>query len=563
MAINLTGLLQGFQQGNQFVEQQRQTRRAESELQRQIKRDEEQLKRTDEQFKLAERRQRGSELDIKFKEARRVAELDALDDENTIKSLQVPGMDEGSRQAILEARKRRRSENEAYLKTFSMDPESAQELTARFGDITKLMRPSTIQSGMLPKPSMDIASIIKMAEGYRKEAELTPDEQTKSFLVQRGRDALSALGAAPNIVDKFLPGFKSVVGKSQEAVSPLAPVMEPEALTARGLSAGSTFVDPQTGQTVRLVEQDGKLMKSYVTPPKDITAEYMPSGMEGVKLKKAQSDIARTEAVIKDIESKIKMRPEQLELETKKAFAKIENDGLRTQIAKASLGIKSAGLALRRDLAEIAREDAKRKLGINTSFRMADYMFKVQKTAQSKVTSAEASLRDIQGKLALAKRNGSPSQIQTYNSISQALEAEVGKLKAAAEGRIDYGMFKSSMDSLGLGDVDVDMSAFGMGGGYQPQYGGGYYPPQQQSPVVVMQGGAPPPYPYPYPAPAPYPAPSPAPAGGGTTAGSARFILSDGSALPVGPGGLRVGSQPGQISNKAKALAGMMSGGKK
>ena len=546
MAINLTGLLQGFQQGNQFVEQQRQSKRA------------------DEQFKLAERRQRGSELDSKFKEARRVAELDALDDENTLKSLQVPGMDEGSRQAILEARKRRRSENEAYLKTFSMDPESAQELTTRFGDITKLMRPSTIQSGMLPKPSMDIANIIKMAEGYRKEAELTPDEQTKSFLVQRGRDALEALGAAPNITDKFLPAFKSVVGQGQESVSPLAPVMEPEALTAKGLGAGSTFVDPQTGQTVRLTEQGGKLMKSYVTPPKDITAEYMPSGMEGVKLKKAQSDIARTEAAIKDIDSKIKLRPDELALKTKQAFSKIENDALRTQIAKASLGIKSAGLALRRDLAELAREDAKRKLGISTSFKMADFMRKVQNTAQGKVTSAEASLRSVKEKLALAKRNGSASQVQTYNAISQALEAEVGKLQAAAAGQIDYGMFKSSMDSLGLGDVDVDMSAFSMGGAsYPQQYGGGYYPQQQQSPVVVMQGGAPPPYPYPYPAPAPYPAPSPAPAGGGTTAGSARFILQDGSILPVGPDGLRVGSQPNQISNKAKALAGMMSGGKK
>jgi hypothetical protein len=545
MAINLTGLLQGFQQGNQFVEQQRASKRA------------------DEQFKLAERRQRGSELDSKFKEARRVAELDALDDENTLKSLQVPGMDEGSRQAILEARKRRRSENEAYLKTFSADPESAQELTTRFGDITKLMRPSTIQSGMLPKPSMDIANIIKMAEGYRKEAELTPDEQTKSFLVQRGRDALEALGAAPNITDKFLPAFRSVVGKGQETVSPLAPVMEPEALTAKGLGAGSTFVDPQTGQTVRITEQGGKLMKSYVTPPKDITAEYMPSGMEGVKLKKAQSDIARTEAAIKDIDSKIKMRPKDLALKSEIAFAKIKDSGLRTQIAQASLGIKSAGLALRRDLAELAREDAKRKLGITTSFKMADFMRKVQNTAQGKVSSAEASLRSVKEKLARAKRDGSPSQVQTFNAISQALEAEVGKLQAAAAGNIDYGMFKSSMDSLGLGDVDVDMSAFSMGGASYPQQYGGYYPQQQQSPVVVMQGGGPAPYPYPYPAPGPAPSPSPAPAGGGTTAGSARFILSDGSALPVGPGGLRVGEKPNQISNKAKALAGMMSGGKK
>ncbi len=198
----------------------------------------------------------------------------------------------------------------------------------------------------------------------------------------------------------------------------------------------------------------------------------------------------------------------------------------------------------------------------------ANFMQRAQANAQNNLEGAKASLRDVQGKLATAKRDGSPAQVQTYNSIAQALQAEVSKLEAAATGRIDYNMFKSSMDSLGLGDVDVDMSAFGMGGGYQQSYGGGYpqqyggyYPQQQQSPVVVMQGGAPAQYPYPYPYPAP--APSPAPAGGGTTAGSARFILSDGSVLPVGPGGLRVGSKPGQISNKANALAGMMSGGKK
>ena len=545
MAINLTGLLQGFQQGNQFVQQQQGAKRAE------------------EQFKLTERRQRGSELDAKFKEARRVAELDALDDENTLKSLQVPGMDEGSRQAILEARKRRRSENEAYLKTFSMDPESAQELTSRFGDITKLMRPSTIQSGMLPKPSMDIANIIKMAEGYRKEAELTPDEQTKAFLVQRGRDAIEAIGASPDIMNKFLPGFKSVTGKTQESVSPLAPVMEPEALTAKGLGAGSTFVDPQTGQTVRLTEQGGKLMKSYVTPPKDITAEYMPSGMEGVKLKKAQSDIARTEAAIKDIDSKIKMRPQELALKSEVAFAKIKDSKLRTQISQASLGIKSAGLALRRDLAELAREDAKRKLGITTSFKMAEFMRKVQGTAQSKVTSAEASLRSVQGKLAKAIKEGSPSEVQTYKAITQALEAEVGKLQAAAAGQIDYGMFKSSMDSLGLGDVDVDMSAFSMGGAsYPQQYGGGYpmMAAPQQSPVVVMQGGAPMQYPYPYPAPSPYPAPAPSPAPAPTGAGVGGMYIKVGNNIvpydPSGKAGMRM-TQGGKLGQAAEALSKM------
>ena len=545
MAINLTGLLQGFQQGNQFVQQQKQNKRAE------------------EQFKLTERRQRGMELDTKFKEARRVAELDALDDDNTLKQLSVPGMDEASRQAILAARNRRRQENEAYLKSMTADPESAQELTTRFGDVTKLMKPSTIQQGLLPKPTMDIAALIKSAEAYRREAELTPDEESKQFLVTRGRDALQAMGASEDIVNKFLPGYKSVIGKGTETVSPLSLVTEPEALKARGIGAGGSFVDPQTGQTVRITEQDGKLMKSYVTPAKDVVAQYLPAGAEGAKVKKIYADIDRTEAAIKDIESKIKMRPQELQLKTQQALSKMTNDKLRTQIAKDSLGVKVAGLALRRDLAMMARDDARRRLGVNTSFRMAEHMRRIQNTAQNNLKGAEDSLRATQIKLAQAKTTGKSAEVQQLNAIEGVLQNEVANLRAAASGRIDYSMFQNSMDSLGLGDVDLDMSVFS---NTAPQQ---YMMPQQapvQQPIVIpqpypvqggypMQGGYPPPQPYPYPAPAPAPSPAPAPQGG-----VGGMYIRAGDKLiqydPTGRKGMQM-TKGGKLEQAVKALSQM------
>jgi hypothetical protein len=540
MAINLSGLLQGFQQGNQFVQQQKQNKRAE------------------EQFKLTERRQRGMELDTKFKEARRVAELDALDDDNTLKQLSVPGMDEASRQAILEARKRRRAENEVYLKSMTADPESAQELTTRFGDVTKLMKPSTIQQGLLPKPTMDIAALIKSAEAYRREAELTPDEESKQFLVTRGRDALTAMGASQDIVNKFLPGYKSVIGKGQEVVSPLALVSEPEALKARGIGAGGSFVDPQTGQTVRISEQDGKLMKSYVTPAKDVVASYLPAGAEGAKVKKIYADIDRTDAAIKDIESKIKMRPEEMRIKTEEALSKITDRKLKAQIAKDSLGIKYAGLALRRDLAMMARDDARRKLGISTSFKMADHMRKIQNTAQSNLSNAEGSLRSAQEKLAKATTTGDSASVKQLRSIVGFLESEVGTLRQAASGRIDYNMFQNSMDNLGLGDVDLDMSMFS---NTAPQQ---YMMPQQapaQQPIYIpqpypVQGGYPPPQPYPYPAPAPGPAPAPVPQGGGV---GGMYIKAGGKLVPYDPTG-RTGmrmTQGGKLGQAATALSQM------
>jgi hypothetical protein len=167
--------------------------------------------------------------------------------------------------------------------------------------------------------------------------------------------------------------------------------------------------------------------------------------------------------------------------------------------------------------------------------------------------------------LAQAKTTGKSAEVQQLNAIEGVLQSEVANLRAAASGRIDYSMFQNSMDSLGLGDVDLDMSVFS---NTAPQQ---YMMPQQapvQQPIVIpqpypvqggypMQGGYPPPQPYPYPAPSPAPVPQ-----GGGTAGSAVFRLSDGSVIPVGPNGLRVGGQPNQINNKAKALAGMITGGR-
>ena len=544
MAINLSGLLQGFQQGNQFVQQQKQNKRAED------------------QVKLTERRQRGLELDTKFKEARRVAELDALDDDNTLKQLSVPGMDEASRQAILEARKRRRSENEVYLKSMTADPESAQELTTRFGDVTKLMKPSTIQQGLLPKPTMDIAALIKSAEAYRREAELTPDEESKQFLVTRGRDALTAMGASSDIVNKFLPGYKSVIGKGQEAVSPLALVSEPEALKARGIGAGGSFVDPQTGQTVRISEQDGKMMKSYVTPAKDVVANYLPAGAEGAKVKKIYADIDRTDAAIKDIESKIKIRPQEMQLKTEKALSQIKNAELRTQIAKDSLGVKYAGLALRRDLAVMARDDARRRLGISTSFKMADHMRKIQNTAQNNLEKAQGSLRSAQEKMAKAKTEGRSSEVNQLRGIVGFLESEVGTLRQAASGRIDYNMFQNSMDNLGLGDVDLDMSVFSNTAPQQYMYP--QAAPQGYAPPAPYPYPAPQPYPYPspypqpqpYPQPAPGPAPAPAPQGGGV---GGMFIKAGGKLVPYDPSGktgMRM-TQGGKLGQAATALSQM------
>jgi hypothetical protein len=134
------------------------------------------------------------------------------------------------------------------------------------------------------------------------------------------------------------------------------------------------------------------MMKSYVTPAKDVVANYLPAGAEGAKVKKMYADIDRTEAAIKSLEVKMRMAPQELALKSKDIFSKISDRGVRAQLAKESIGVRYAGLALRRDLAELAREDAKRKLGITTSFKMADFNRKIQGTAAANLSRAQESL---------------------------------------------------------------------------------------------------------------------------------------------------------------------------
>jgi len=209
----------------------------------------------------------------------------------------------------------------------------------------------------------------------------------------------------------------------------------------------------------------------------------------------------------------------------------------------------------------MARDDARRKLGISTSFKMADHMRKIQNTAQNNLSKAEGSLRSAQEKMAKAKTEGRSSEVNQLRSIVGFLESEVGTLRQAASGRIDYNMFQNSMDNLGLGDVDLDMSMFSntapqqymyqQAPAQQPIYIPQPYPVQGGYP---MQGGYPPPQPYPQPAPGP--APAPAPQGGGV---GGMFIKAGGKLVPYDPSG-RAGmrmTQGGKLGQAATALSQM------
>jgi hypothetical protein len=60
------------------------------------------IARADDQFKLSERKLRGTELMDKFKEARRVAGEDELEEAQTIEKLMVPGLTDQTKNALLE-----------------------------------------------------------------------------------------------------------------------------------------------------------------------------------------------------------------------------------------------------------------------------------------------------------------------------------------------------------------------------------------------------------------------------------------------------------------------------
>ena len=564
MAVNLTGLLSGFQEADTQIRQQKQLDLSE--------------KRAQQQFDLSERRLRAGDLDKKFAEARRIAELDANDEQETLVALQTPGLAQQTRDAILANRKRNRAQNESYLSSLTVDPTDNKELSARFGDITRLLAPSSINAGTVPLPSMDLTKLIGEADNYKKRIELM-DPKNKANLVKEGQDRLRLLGASDDVVQGLLPDFqkkagtRTVAGKRSALMNVDEPTALPQDILARGMGE---IVDPKTGVKTIVSKMGDKFQKQYAQPDtqEDITVgNYEPTTPEAQKMARGYADIDKINAQIKQIQENTRLLQPKFDLKAKEIAQKTKSDAFAQQYKMGLLKLREASNAIRVSGLQLAHQDRQAALGIRGQqfgLNMAGFQYRMSQDAMGRLAGAKEELQKLRASYAqhVDKREKN-QKVAAQNAISE-MEKYVGQLETTAKGFSQpFGMSNFlAQEGLNFEDpTNLDMGMGGGFGGYGAGVGAGFpqaYNTGGTSPTInyniapgMMGGGMAQPGVPGNPAP-----PATAPAGS-TTAGSARFILQDGSVLPVGgPNGFRVSKKPNQVTNQANALVGMM-GGKK
>lgn len=437
-------------------------------------------KRQQEQTDLNERRVRNQELDSVQREARRVAEQDRADEQQTMQMLMQPGLTEESRKAIRDARVARRNDNTAYIRSLSADPTNAADITKRFGDITKLITPSTIEAGVMPSPTVDMLKATEYADKFRKEIGLLP-EAARAPEVKYRQQLFANLGLNPQQIQQLLPDFGTVMGTTKGKVSDWQDVETPFNLPENLMFGGREY-DEETGRFIETqLQPDGKtLKKRYVAPDIEQKMTYEPDILQTAKAEKAKAEAPRIQAQIAKLKAETEIIPMKYKLQADDIASKIQDRRVKQGISQMMLKVKQQSNSIRAWGLSQADKRGQAMLGLRS--RALDIAEgKSGKQAQAQLAEGIAKMRvelngykkDL-GKAMDEQRSGEGASIrQIISTLEEQIAANEQALKAY---NTDEGL-DDLLTNEGLTYTPTNQyPGYGGFGGYPGYgYGGGGY----------------------------------------------------------------------------------------
>lgn len=438
-----------------------------------------QNKRQQEQVDINERRVRNTELDSVQREARRVAEQDRADEQQTMQMLMQPGLTEESRKAIRDARVARRNDNTAYIRSLSADPTNAADISKRFGDITKLITPSTIEAGVLPSPTVDMLKATEYADKYRKEIGLLP-ENKRAGEVKYRQELLGGLGLNPAQIQKLLPDFGKVMSVTPGKASEFMPVETPFNLPENLMFGGKQF-DEKLGKTIETqLQPDGKTVKKrYVEPDVEQTMTYEPDILQTAKADKYKYEGPRIQAQIAKLNAETKAIPQRLKIQADKVLADIGNNREKNRIANLLVGVRQAGNNIRMWGLQRADSRGQAMLGLK-KYGLDIAAGKVTNSAkdgiQKNIAGLEKELNAYKAKHGTAIDEQRTAEGQALNGVISFIQQQIDESKAALEGySSDEGLDMLLMNEGIQYTPPTGYPGYGGFGGYPGGgYGGGY-----------------------------------------------------------------------------------------
>jgi hypothetical protein len=361
----------------------------------------------------------------------------------------------------------------------SSDPTNAADITKRFGDITKLITPSTIESGVMPSPTIDMLKATEFADKYRKEIGLLP-ENKRAGEVKYRQELLGGLGLNPAQIQKLLPDFGKVMSTTPGKASDFMDVETPFNLPENLMFGGKQF-DEKIGKTIETqLQPDGKtLKKRYVEPDVEQTMTYEPDILQTAKADKYKYEGPRIQAQIRKLDAESKAIPQRLKIQADKVLADIGNNREKNRIANMLVGVRQAGNSIR--MWGLQRADSRgqamlglKKYGLDIAAGKVTNSAKVG--IQKNIAGLEKELNDYKAKHGTAIDEQRTAEGQALNEVIGFIQSQIDESKIALEG---YGS-DEGLDLL-LNREGIQYTAptgypgYGGFGGYSGGgYGGGY-----------------------------------------------------------------------------------------
>ena len=437
-------------------------------------------KRQQEQTDLNERRVRNQELDSVQREARRVAEQDRADEQQTMQMLMQPGLTEESRKAIRDARVARRTDNTAYIRSLSADPTKAADITKRFGDITKLITPSTIEAGVMPSPTVDMLKATEYADKFRKEIGLLP-EQARAPEVKYRQQLLANLGLNPDQIQQLLPDFGKVMGTTKGKVSDWQKVDVPFNLPESLMFGGKQY-DPETGRYIETqLGPDGKtLQKRYMAPDIEQKMTYEPDIIQTAKAEKHKYEAPRIQAQIAKLKAETEAIPMKLKMSAQDLTSKIADRKDKANIARLLMDVRRQSNDIRAWGLSLANTRGQQMLGLRS--RALDIAEgKVGKAQQAKlsegITKMRTELNEYKAKYGKAMDEQRTAEGQQLAGIIGFLETQISQNEQAlTQFNSDEGLdFLLQSEGIQYTPPTAYPGYGGLGGYPGVGYGGGGY----------------------------------------------------------------------------------------
>lgn len=427
-----------------------------------------------------------------YKQITDLAEVDAEDEDVTLKRLRNPALDALAKQQEMENRRARFEQRRAMMAGLASQP----GITKYYGDVRGLISPSRIAGPgfQMPSAEMDITALNTRVQEIVKRAEAAP-AAAKAAVIAQGRKSLESV-ASPEFINANLAMPGTELMRVPSATVQPKPLERPEEFYAKypEIKKGVGGERKLPTGAIQKVSPEGVV--SYETP---IVADYVGSEERLAKIEKTRADVDKIQRLLPGQVQALYDKSEAMRWANmyNKARALKADKIIDAQIQKmtrsgndASNSLRRLGLMLAHQRGMIAIGQRQQAIDLQKSAAGRQQL----QILDNRIKSYEDAYNSAKKDWGKAVAKGSSAERLAAKQSLDMYGRELDNLRSMRQGVVsqDDATIQGIIGSL-MSDVEeADYSGMGMGGAQMGMGGmpmgmmgyGGFMPQPQPSPSV-------------------------------------------------------------------------------